>query len=526
MIGTVKAVERPDLRQGNMPHVDRGVCRILLSTALVLLSAGFAQAQLVEAVKRNDVSGVRTLLADEVDVNQTAGDGTTALHWAAYRADLDTLDLLIAAGANVNAANDLRITPLALASAHPDAAIVERLLVSGAVPNAASEAGMTPLMEASRTGNLDGVLALLAYGADVNARESSRGQTALMWAVSQKHSEVVRSLLEHGADVGARSLTLIRMVKLDRGGGGRRSPEVATPIETGGSTPLVFAARVGDVESARLLLEAEANANDIAADGHSALVMAAFADHPDVVEVLLEAGANPDSFGGGYTALHAAALRGNLGTVNLLLAGGADPNLPLIKGSRVNRFGIQWALSDGLVGATPLLIAASYLEVELVRALAAGGANLMAAMPNGTTPLLAAAGIRVDVVTRPIDQERAGDTNTGYRNLPLEESRILQAVEALLDASADVNGANKAGDTALHAATGGARLSVIQLLADRGADLNAQNQNGQTPLSLTTGRGGGRGRAGGGGRGGRGGRGPSPEQQAAGELLRKLGATD
>ena len=488
------------------------------STAILLLSAGFAQAQLVEAVKRNDVSGVRTLLADQVDVNQTAGDGTTALHWAAYRSDLDTLDLLIAAGANVNAANDLRITPLALASAHPDAAIVERLLASGAVPNAASEAGMTPLMEASRTGNLDGVLALLAYGADVNARESSRGQTVLMWAVSQQHPEVVRVLLENGADVSARSLTRIRMVKLDSAGGGRRSPEVATAIETGGSTPVVFAARVGDAESARLLLEAGANADEIAADGHSALVMAAFADHPDVVEVLLEAEANPDAFGGGYTALHAAALRGNLRTVNLLLAHGADPNLPLFKGSRVNRFGIQWALSDALVGATPSLVAAAYLEVEVVQALVAGGADLARALPNGTTPLLAAAGSRVTRVTRPIDQERAGDTNTGYRTVPPDESRIVQVVEAMLDAGADVDGSNKAGDTALHAAVAGTNLAVIQLLADHGADLNARNQNGQTPLALTTGRGGGRGARGGGG--------PSPEQQAAAELLRRLGATD
>ena len=494
------------------------------TVALLLLSAGLAQAQLVDAVRGDDLSLVRDLLARSIDVNQAEGDGVTALHWAAYRGHREAVDLLIEGGANVDAANDFGVTPLALAAGNPDASIIRKLLEAGADPNLESDAGVSPLMDASRTGNVEAVMALLERGANPNAAEDSRGQTALMWAVSQKHPEVVGMLLENGADVSARSLTRIRMVKLDNGGGGRRSPEVATALETGGSTPMVFAARVGDPESAQLLLEAGANADEIAADGHSALVMAAFANHPDVVEVLLEADANPDAFGGGYTALHAAALRGNLRTVNLLLAHGADPNLPLFKGSRVNRFGIQWALSDGLIGATPALVAAAYLEVEIVQALLDSGADVTRALPDGTTPLLAAAGSRVTRVTRPIDQVRAGNTNTGYQTIPPDEDRILHAVDVFLVAGADVDRSNKAGDTALHAATGSARLSLIQLLADRGANLNARNGNGQTPLALTTGRGGGgRGR---GGRGGRGGGGPSPEQQAAGELLRRLGATD
>ena len=489
---------------------------LLLSTGLT--AAG--QVQLVEAVRGGDTPAVRELLFRQVDVNLAQGDGATALHWAAYRADGETVDLLIDAGANVDAANDLGVTPLALASANPSASVVDKLLGAGADPNIASEMGVTPLMEAARTGNLGAIHALLDRGANVNATESARDQSALMWAVSERHPEIVGVLMENGADVRARSLTRIRMVKLDSRGGGRRSPEVATPLETGGSTPLVFAARVGDVKSTRLLLEAGANADEIAADGHPALVMAAFADHPDVVRVLLEAEANPDAFSGGYTALHAAALRGNLQTVQTLLAQGADPNLPLFKGSRVNRFGIQWALSNGLIGATPLLVAAAYLEVEIMQALVDGGADLNRALPNGTTPLLAAAGINVERQTRPSDQVRSSDTNTGHTTLPREEDRIVKAVEVLLAANADVNQRNKDGDTALHAAAGGALLPVILLLAAGGADLNLANEAGRTPLSMTTGGGGGR-RGRGRGRGG-----PSPEQQEAGELLRKLGATN
>jgi ankyrin repeat protein len=505
-----------------MLRVDRSVCPLLVQGLRIagpilcmVLSTGLnaaSQTDLVEAVKSGDISAVRDLLSAKVDVNVTQGDGATALHWAAYRDDLESAELLIAAGADVDVANDLGVTPLALASANPTASLAEKLLDFGADPHFASEIGVTPLMEAARTGNVAAMQALLDRGASVNAVESAREQTALMWAVSERHPEIVKALLENGADVSVRSLTRIRMVKLDSRGGGRRSPEVATPLELGGSTSLVFAARVGDVESTRLLLEAGANVDAIAADGNSALVMAAFADYPEVVEALLEAGANADTFGGGYTALHVAALRGNLQTVETLLAHGADPNLQVVKGSRVNRFGVQWAISNGLIGATPLLVATAYLEVEIMQSLVDGGADISVALPNGTTPLLAAAGTNVERQTRPSDQVRAGDTNTGYRTLPREADRILEAIEVLVAADADVNQTNKAGDTALHAAAGGALLPVIQLLADSGADLNATNDTGQTPLSMTTG---------GGGRGG-----PSPEQRQAGDLLRKLGASN
>ena len=231
----------------------------------VLTAVLLAGVPLIEAAKSSDTAAVRALLQKKVDVNAAEGDGTTALLWASYKDDVEIADLLIRAGANVNTANDLGATPLWTASQNGSAAMVRRLLQAGANPNAALLSGEPALMVASRSGNADIVEQLLAKGANVNAR-AARGQTALMWAVAQKHSSVVKALLAHGADVGARSEVWSEMMAAPPHG----IPEYNREIPHGGETAFMFAARVGDLSSAALLLAAGANVNDADAWGVSA----------------------------------------------------------------------------------------------------------------------------------------------------------------------------------------------------------------------------------------------------------------
>ena len=486
--------------------------------ALLLAAPGASDdAPLLLAVKQQDKAAVRALLQQRADVNAVAGDGATALHWAVYYDEAELVDLLIAAGARVDVANDLAITPLYLASVNGNAAIAKRLLDQGANPNAASATGVTPLMEAARSGSADVVRALLARGADVNVKERDRGQTALMWAAARQHPDVVKLLVDHGADVHARTRVRKLTVMLDQGP--RRtvktSAQDAKQIDAGASTPLLFAAQTGDVESARLLIAAGANPNDTAGDGSSALVRAIFSGQPGVARVLLDAGANPDAAGAGYAPLHVAVLRGDLASVKALLAKGANPNVTITKGSPVRRFGSQWALPTPMVGATPLLVAATFLEVELLRVLLAAGANPSLGLADGTTPLLAAAGIPVEKETRPSDLIRWNVVDSDQPVIPRDERDVLEAVTLLLNAGSDVNHANTAGDTALHAAAGAGMPSLIQLLADSGARLDVKNKAEQTPLALTMPRAGptpGR-------------PAPAPGVKAAEELLRKLGAS-
>jgi ankyrin repeat protein len=442
---------------------------------------------LVDAVKQKDQAAVRALLQKHVDVNTREGDGATALHWAVYGDDEAIVRMLIAAGADVNAVNDLSLAPLYLASVNGNAAIARLLVDKGARVDAASETGVTPLMEAARVGSVDTVRLLLDRGASVNQAERDRGQTALMWAVARKHPDVVKLLLERHADFQVRTRVRSLRVMLDQGPrrAVKTSVQDARQIDAGGSTALLFAAQVGDAESAALLLAAGADVNDTATDGNSVLTLATFSGHTAVARTLVDAGADPNRADAGYTTLHAAALRGDLATVQALLAKGADSDARITKGSPVRRFGSQWALPTPLTGATPLVVAAAYLEIDIMRALVAAKANVTLALANGTTPLLAAAGVPVEKEVRPSDLERWNIVDSDTPAIPRDEQAVLDAVRLLLDAGASVTQTTASGDTALHAAAATGSTGLIQLLVDRGAPLEATNQNGQTPLAMT-----------------------------------------
>jgi ankyrin repeat protein len=476
--------------------------------AFVSMAAG-ADLTLADATKARDRQAVRALIEQHADVNAPQADGATALHWAAHWDELELADLVIKAGARVNAANDYGVTPLVLACTNGSAAMVAKLLKAGANPNLALQSGETALMTAARSGSVETVNALLAAGADVNAKETARGQTALMWAAAEGHAGVIRALTEHGADIHARSAERRRLVATSQ-----RLVKYAMVdegmewIEKGGYTPLLFAARNGHLEAAKALLAAGANANDTAPERTSALVVAAHSGHGAVGVLLLDKGADPNAADAGYTALQAAVLRGQLELVRALLAHGARPDAPLVKGTPTLRQHEIYVLGEHLVGATPMLLAAKFAEAAIMRVLADAGANVRATMKDGTTTVMLAAGLGWDWGR---DASREGmDRRERAVYIPTtteaeEEAPTFDAVKMALDLGADVNGVNQAGDTAVHAAASKGFNRVVQLLADRGAKLNVKNRRNQTPLGMAI---------------------TSEALRSTAELLRQLGATE
>ena len=446
-------------------------CSAVVLLALVSVGNAANDARLVQAARDRDAASVRALLAEGADVNATQPDGTTALHWAAHWDDLDTADLLIRRDANVNAMNELGATPLWVSCVHGGAPMIERLLQAGADVNAALPSGETPLMTAARTGIVEAVRALLNHGADVDAIELSRGQTALMWAVAQRHTDVAGLLIQHGADVRARSSIRRVIVNTGTAGGDAQfEGSMVVPEDRGGYTALLFAARHGDVASARLLLDAGADANDTAPTGTSALVVAAHGGHTALGTFLLEQGADPNAADAGYTALHAAVLRGDDELLQALLAHGADPNTRLARATPFRRLGRDWAMDWTWVGATPFWMAAMFADAAMMQTLAAGGAVPSSTMEDGTTPVMAPLAMR---------DRRPGSDPAAM------ESSTLQAVGAGVELGIDVNATDAAGNTALHYAAASAFDSVVEFLVSRGAELDLKNAEGQTPLAMT-----------------------------------------
>jgi ankyrin repeat protein len=486
-----------------------------------LADAAAADHRLADAVERRDAPAIETLLARHIAVNAPQADGATPLHWAAYWDDLALVKRLIAARANVNAANDDGVTALGLACENGNVAIVSALLSAGAGPNIAPSSAETPLMTAARVGALDVVDALLSGGADVNVQEPSHLQTALMWAVSRGHGPVVRRLIEAGADVHARSRIRRRTVQMANRYGDQNSVRGVTETDLGGFTPLLFAARVGSVESAAHLIAAGADVNDAAPNGASALVIAAHSGEGAVATYLLERGADPDASAAGYRALHAAILRGDLALVKALVAHGANSNAPLARGTPSRYYSKDYAFNESLVGATPFWLAARFGEPEIMRVLAGAGADTRPAMADGTTSLMTAI-----IPTRGLGTFRAGDRRERYqgpgdvaeKGEGEDEALTLRTAATAIELGADVNAVTDDGETALHLAAALGLKGIVQLLVDSGARLDVKNKRGLTPLGAATATQ---------VRGQAGAFAPTVEERRpTAELLRRLGATE
>src|SRR5689334_5226679 len=269
--------------------------KVLLGVLGVLCGGDLAFAatsDLADAVMNRDARAVRALVQRHVDVNAPQNDGTTALMWAVRYDDLETADLLIHAGAKVSSANRDGATPLQLAAINGSAPMLEKLIKAGADPNAPlSATGDTALMLAARTGKAAALSVLLESGANVNAKETWGGTTPLMWAVSERHPDAVKVLIDHGADVHARSNFVA--AANGRGFEGRTpsAPASGQKVEefaSGWLTPLMFAAREGDLASARLLVAAGADVNAAAGDGKDALGLAVFNGNYDVASFLVD----------------------------------------------------------------------------------------------------------------------------------------------------------------------------------------------------------------------------------------------
>ncbi|ELW54051.1 Ankyrin repeat and KH domain-containing protein 1 [Tupaia chinensis] len=386
---------------------------------------------LAEACSDGDVNAVRKLLDEGRSVNEHTEEGESllCLAWQGILAQV-----LLAMHANVE--------------------------------DRGNKGDITPLMAASSGGYLDIVKLLLLHDADVNS-QSATGNTALTYACAGGFVDIVKVLLNEGANIEDHN--------------------------ENGHTPLMEAASAGHVEVARVLLDHGAGINTHSNEfKESALTLACYKGHLDMVRFLLEAGADQEhKTDEMHTALMEACMDGHVEVARLLLDSGAQVNMP----------------ADSF--ESPLTLAACGGHVELAALLIERGANLEEVNDEGYTPLMEAAregheemvalllaqGANINAQTEETQETaltlaccggfsevadfliKAGaDIELGCSTPLMEASQEghLELVKYLLAAGANVHATTATGDTALTYACENGHTDVADVLLQAGADLDKQ----------------------------------------------------
>jgi ankyrin repeat protein len=459
------------------------------------------------AAYHGDASLAQLLLEAGANVAAANRNGSTPLWLASSQGDAPVVEALLKGGADANEPLPLGRRPLMLAARSGNVDAVRALLASGADVNAKEDArGTTALMQAADQGHADVIAVLIEHGADVAATSKPvvrDGRTAALGksgdprnAVRQqviaiicdqdspdlsKLNELVAETTEDAVLAEAGEVPSVKSgdpCNIQRDGLGfvftsGRPNRQAREADGGELTALVYAARTGSIDAARVLLDAGADVNQVTRYGWSPLLAATQNRNYLLAKFLIERGADVNLANkGGWTPLYLATDNRNLEGgdyptrkpdmddlefIKLLLEKGAEPNARVLESTETRTvFTNQWLDEEG---ATAFLRASQSGDLELMKLLLEHGADPKINTELGVTPLAAAAGIGwVEGVT----SERS-------------PAQTVEAVKLLLELGLDPNFQARTGRTALHGAAHKGATEVVRVLVAAGARMDIRD---------------------------------------------------
>ena len=401
--------------------------------ALLLLPVAVQGGELVDAAEGGDFAGVRDQLRAGADVNETQGDGMSALHWAAEYGDAGMAEMLVYAGARVGGGTRIGgYSPLHIAAANGHADVVRLLLAAGAHPGLRTTvSGSTALHLAAAAPSAESIRLLLEAGSEIDARDAAWEQTPLIYAASAGRLDNVRLLLDAGADVTATS-RVVDTTEMERADQAANERIVSTLEEFkanagGGPDWLPAPSEVqGAIAFSREVQRRWPDVPDPACEIDESAVASRFS-RSALPDRCSESGVEPTppdsrvrrlSYGewvghwGGLTPLLHAVRQGHASVVKILLGAGADID--------------QVSAGDH---TSPLLMAAVNGQFDLALLLLERGADPNRVSDAGTSPLFAVLERQWapwSHYAHPVDYQSQAATH-------------LDVLEALLEAGADPN---------------------------------------------------------------------------------------
>ncbi|KAJ5936943.1 hypothetical protein N7466_003393 [Penicillium verhagenii] len=438
----------------------------------------------------------------------------TGAHLVTHFNLMKVMITLLLKGHDMDSVGFLGRTPLSLAAENGHVRLVLLLLTTDKVDaDSQDREGRTPLSWAAEKGHKDVIVLLLATGrVDPDSRDKM-GRTPLLWAVKQGHEAVAWLLLSNKrVNPNSKSVRLNWTSPLSLAAENglvtvvwlllKNDQVEIDPRDKLGQTPLSLAARRVHLEVVQLLLDRGADPNSADEHGQTLVFRAAEYGRLTVVQLLLDRGGDINAADNDRrTPVYIAVERGYLGVVQLLLDRGADPNTAHKSGEtpldiaimRGNPTMVQLLLDRGADpnsadehGQTLVFRAAEYGRLTVVQLLLDRGGDINAADNDRRTPVYIAVECGHLEVVRLLLDRGAYPNPADYNGWSLvhiaAECGHFEVVRLLLDRGAYPNPANYNGWSLVHIAAECGHLEVVRLLLDQGAHLNTADYNGWSPV--------------------------------------------